>query len=80
LKKNSYIPSNLHTTKEKKTKMADAKDEDDEEPATSKRKFDEMATADLARVFFRTIVEKTIIDARPRIRHLQRKVRVLESR
>uniref|UniRef100_A0A6C0BMA0 Uncharacterized protein n=1 Tax=viral metagenome TaxID=1070528 RepID=A0A6C0BMA0_9ZZZZ len=46
----------------------------------SKRKFDEMAAADLARVFFRTISEKSIIDARPKIRHLKHKVQVLESR
>jgi len=47
---------------------------------SGKRTFDEMAAADLARVFFQTVSKKVIVDAMPKVHRQQQIINYLESK
>jgi hypothetical protein len=49
-------------------------------PVQKRPRFDEMAATDLARVFFHTVGEETIVKTAPRVKHLEKVVSWMEQK
>lgn len=58
----------------------DVQEANEDQAIRNKRKYDELAAKDLSRVFFKTISERLIIDAMPKVKHLKKVVEWMEAR